>query len=103
MVEKEISQCKKEKKQNEKAKMAVDEEDELILCIIIDNDEKPLEEKKKVSFADDDKFKTLHSDLLTSMHETGTMCTIDGQLFYTFTKVDHSGLFCHIINNDTGL
>ena len=34
------------------------------------------------------------------------LCTIDGEMFYSFTKnmlIGNSGILCHIINDDTGL
>ena len=41
-----------EKNETEKAKKIIDEEHDVVPCIIID-DVKPVQDKKKVSFADD--------------------------------------------------
>ena len=49
--------CEYEKKNNGKAKKAIDGEDELVLCSIIANDEKLVQEKKKVHFANDENLK----------------------------------------------
>ena len=64
----------------------INEEDELVLCTIIDDDEELVQEKKKVSFANNVKLKTLHADLLPFMQEVSMMCTIHGQFFYILRK-----------------
>ena len=63
------------------------------------------ERKKKVSFANDVKLKMLHADLLPSM-EAGMTCTINGEIFFSFTKnmwIGYLGTLCHISNDDSGL
>ena len=70
-------------KENKKAKKAVDEEDHFGLFTIITINEKLVHEKRKVSFSDDIKFKTLHADLSPSMQEANMMCTTDVKSFYT--------------------
>ena len=72
-----------EKNENEKAEKAVNEEDELVLCTIIDDDEKPVQEKDNISSTDDVKFKTPHTDPLHFTQGVGMMYTIDRQPFYT--------------------
>ena len=52
--------------------------------------------KKKVRFAEDVKRPS----------EAGMMCTINGDIFFSFMKntwIRDSGASCHITNNDTGL
>ena len=52
--------------------------------------------KKKVRFTEDVK----------QLLETGMMCTIDGDTFFSFIKntwLGDSDASCHIANNDTGL
>ena len=44
------------------------------------NDTKQKEIKKKVSFTNDVKIKTLHADILPTSQETGMMCTINGEM-----------------------
>ena len=73
-------------KENEEIKKAADEEDDLNICTITDDDEKLVQEKKKVSSDIDVKFKSPDAHLLPSVQEASMMCTIHRQYFYTFAK-----------------
>ena len=82
-------------KKFEKAKKAVDgDEDDLMLCSLMRASK--TKENKKVWFAEDVK----------QSSEAGVICTIDGNTFFLFTKhtgIGDSGASCHITNGDTGL
>ena len=65
-----------------------EENDDMVICTVAeDNCEKVKEKKKKVSFVDVAKYNILHADQWSYSHQMSMMCTIDGELFYTFTKV----------------
>ena len=60
--------------------------------------------KKKVRFADDEKIKTLHANLLPPTQEAGMICMIDGETLFTFMKktcVSNLGAFCHITTTNS--
>ena len=77
-----------------------------ILCTIMDETlASKKETKRKISIASDLKFKILHADLLPTI-EAGLICTIDGEMFFSFTKnmfIGDLDTSCHITDNDSGL
>ena len=59
--------------------MLYENTNDLTLCTLIKNDHeagKEKEKEKKVSFAEDFKFKVLHAELLPSSQKTSMMCTV---------------------------
>ena len=71
----------KKKKETEMAKKVVEDVDDLVLCAIIDDYEKQVQQNKEMSFVNN-----AHANVLPSTKEVGMMCTINGQSFYMFTK-----------------
>ena len=99
-----IMESKKKKKENKEAEKAIDEEDELVHCNFVD--EKAVHEKRKGSFIENVKRKTLHAELLPFLQKAILMCTIKRQSFCIFMKnnwIGSSDALCHITNKDTGL
>ena len=67
-----------------------------MLCSLRSDDRTKENEKKKVRFTED----------VRQPSETGMMCTIDGNTFFSFMKNTWTrdlGASCHITNNNTGL
>ena len=80
----------------EKAEKAIDgDEDDMVLCSF-SMESKKENVKKNVWFMDDVK----------QSSEAGMMCTINGDMFCSFTKntwIGDSGASCHITNYDIGM
>ena len=87
--------------------MAMNEKtDDLVLCMIIENDSQQVQKKKMMSFTDDIKFKIPHVTLLSATQELRMMCTINKELFHMFTKhmgIGNLDIFSHITNDDKGI
>ena len=80
---------------------------DLVLCAFIHKTaDQKAEIKKKASFADNTKFKTVQADLSCTNQDAGMMFTIDGETFFKFIKniwIGDLGASYHIPNDDSGL
>ena len=74
------------------------------LCLIINDNSKQVQEKKKIDFVDKIKFKALPGALFSSTHEMSMVCAIDEESFFTFTKYTWIGnleALCYVSHDDT--
>ena len=83
-------------KKIEKAERAIDgDEDDVVLCLLTSESKKECKNKKG-----------WFMENIKQPSEADMMCTIDGDIFFWFTKntwIGDSGASCYIINNNTGL
>ena len=87
--------CNNDKKIEKGEKAIVGDEDDMVLCLFTMESKKE-NVKEKVWFVGDVK----------QPSEAGMMCTVDGNMFFSFTKnnqIGDSDVSCHITNDNTGM